>query len=293
VLGAVVLHQPVGWMLLAIALAVIFVGVNGISTGITDGNPISSAFVLAVLLMSGLGLEQPVVALISASVLMLSCSVGVDMQQDRSTGWRLGTSRRNQFRYQVLGVGMGAVMCVVLAKLFMTAYPVLAVDVYTHPEARTGVWQSAMTFKVVGAIRDIGHLPTYKLVALGIGLFLGAGTEIARKVVHRAPRYRAFVARGRAGFAIGWIMDVVVLPSPYASSFGGFIDLQSSCWFGLGGLIAAAVGFREARGRQAPGSGGGVLPEDMSTASLVGGGLIAGEALFTLGLGVWGLLSLL
>jgi hypothetical protein len=31
----------------------------------------------------------------------------------------------------------------------------------------------------------------------------------------------------------------------------------------------------------------------MSTASLVGGGLIAGEALFTLGLGVWGLLSLL
>ena len=50
VLGSVVLHQPIGWMLLAIALAVIFVGVDGsISTGITDGNPISSAFVLAVL----------------------------------------------------------------------------------------------------------------------------------------------------------------------------------------------------------------------------------------------------
>jgi hypothetical protein len=150
-----------------------------------------------------------------------------------------------------------------------------------------------MTFKVVGAIRDIGHLPSYKLVALGIGLFLGAGMEIARKLVRRSARYRAFVASGRKGFVVGWIMDVVLLPSPYASSFGGFIDLQSSCWFGLGGLISAAVGFREARGRKAPASGGSVLPEDMSTASLVGGGLIAGEALFTLGLGVWGLLSLL
>ena len=35
------------------------------------------------------------------------------------------------------------------------------------------------------------------------------------------------------------------------------------------------------------------LPEDMSTASLVGGGLIAGESLFALGLGIFGLLRLL
>jgi hypothetical protein len=33
------------------------------------------------------------------------------------------------------------------------------------------------------------------------------------------------------------------------------------------------------------------LPEDMSTASLVGGGLIAGDALAALGLGVAGLLA--
>ena len=36
-----------------------------------------------------------------------------------------------------------------------------------------------------------------------------------------------------------------------------------------------------------------VLPEDMSTASLVGGGLIAGESLFALALGLWGLVRLL
>jgi hypothetical protein len=33
------------------------------------------------------------------------------------------------------------------------------------------------------------------------------------------------------------------------------------------------------------------LPEDMSTASLVGGGLIAGDALAALGLGLAGLLA--
>ena len=37
---------------------------------------------------------------------------------------------------------------------------------------------------------------------------------------------------------------------------------------------------------------GDELPEDMSTTSLVGGGLIAGEALFALVIGLVGLLSL-
>ena len=60
----------------------------------------------------------------AASVLLVSCLVGVDMQQDRSTGWRLGSNRAIQFRYQVVGIVMGGVLCVVLAKLFMSAYPV-------------------------------------------------------------------------------------------------------------------------------------------------------------------------
>jgi hypothetical protein len=53
--ATVVLKQPVGFILFAIGLTLIFVFINGISTGISDSNPISSAFVIAVLLMSGLG----------------------------------------------------------------------------------------------------------------------------------------------------------------------------------------------------------------------------------------------
>ena len=189
---------------------------------------------------------------------------------------------------------MGAVLCVVLAGLFLKAYPVLAIDSYAHPEADIRGWQSAMTFKFVGAIRDLGHLPPYKLVAIGIGLSLGFAIEIGRKLVRGSSRYRAFVARDARGRAMGWLMDVVVLPSPYAASFGGFVDLPTSCWFGLGGLLPSILGFiHDRRRRGGIQSTGEVLPEDMSTASLVGGGLIAGESLFALGLGLYGLLHLL
>ena len=36
----------------------------------------------------------------AAAILLVAVSVGVDMQQDRSTGWRLGSNRVTQFRYQ-------------------------------------------------------------------------------------------------------------------------------------------------------------------------------------------------
>jgi len=293
VVAHVLLGQPVGWVLLAIGLSVVFVCINGISNGITDSNPISSAFVISVLLMSALGLKNAVAGLIASSVLLLSCAVGVDMQQDRSTGWRLGTDRLNQFRYQVLGVGMGAVLCVVFARVFMHAYPILAVDTFTHPEAHSGEWQSAMTFKLVGSIRDLGHLPRYKAVALAIGLGLGFAIEVARKLLFRSAAYRAAVKRGKGGAGLAWIVEALLLPSPYASSFGGFVDLPTSLWYAAGGLIPDAMALAKPKAPHAAVADGDHLPEDMSTASLVGGGLIAGESLFALAIGVIGLLRLL
>ena len=70
-----------------------------------------------------MGLSDPGVGLLCAAILLIACSEGGDMQQDRSTGWRLGTNRVVQFRYQVIGIAMGAVLAVVLAKIFMNSYP--------------------------------------------------------------------------------------------------------------------------------------------------------------------------
>jgi hypothetical protein len=41
--GHTVLGQPVGYLLLAVALVFVFALVNGISVGVSDSNPISSA----------------------------------------------------------------------------------------------------------------------------------------------------------------------------------------------------------------------------------------------------------
>ncbi|HVR60339.1 MAG TPA: OPT/YSL family transporter [Polyangia bacterium] len=298
VVATQLLHQPPGFIIFAIALTFVFVFVNGIASGISDSNPISSAFVVSVLLMSLLGLRDPAVGMMAANILLVSCTVGVDMQQDRSTGWRLHSNRTMQFRYQAVGIVMGAVLAVALAQFFLNQYPVLKIDIFTHPEAKVGAWQSAMTFKFVGAIRDLGHLPPYKLLALGIGLGIGFFTQVARRLLARHPRWRAATAPGGRWFAAGWLVDSVLLSSPYASSFGGFVELATSVWFAVGGVLSSAEAMLEHRRRarllaaRAPGSDAEVLPDDMSTTSLVGGGLIAGESLCTLAIGIISLLSL-
>jgi uncharacterized oligopeptide transporter (OPT) family protein len=290
--ATLLLHQPLGFILLAIALAFLFVFVNGISDGISDWNPISSAFVMAVLLMSALGLRSPLVAMTAGSILLISCTVGVDMQQDRSTGWRLGSDRAIQFRYQAVGIVAGTALCVLLTQFFLNAYPVLRVDTFAHPEASVGVWQSAMTFKFVGAIRGIGHLAPAQVHALWLGLGLGFGIEVARKLLRRAARYQRFIASGAVGFALGWVVDAVILASPYASSTGGFLDLGTAAWFAAGSLLSSLLSPRRRATDPAPETGD-ALPEDMSTPSLLGGGLIAGESLYTLGAGIAALLALL
>jgi uncharacterized oligopeptide transporter (OPT) family protein len=287
--ATLLMHQPARYILFGLGLSVVFVFVNGISTGVSDQNPISSAFVVSVLLMSAMGLRDPLVAITAATVLLICSSVGPDMQQDRSTGWRLGTDRRVQFWYQILGIGMGAVLCVVLARIFMSAYPVLALNSFDHPEAKVGQWQSAMTYKLVGSIRGLGKLPQHQLVALEVGFALGLLIEVLRKILRASPRYRAFVARSGAGPAVGWVADAVLLPSPYAYAFGTFVELPTALWWGSGGILSSVWNTLARRSGPADRAAADELPADMSTTSLVGGGLIAGESLFYLALALIGL----
>ncbi len=291
-LGSQVLRQPVFFLAVAVGLSFLFVLVNGISLGISDWNPISSAFVLTVFILATLGLRDPGVGLLCASILLIACSEGGDMQQDRSTGWRLGTNRIVQFRYQVIGIAMGAVLAVVLAKLFMHSYPVLLVDQFSHPHTEGAQqWQSAMTYKLVGALKGITNPQPHVMKALRLGILLGLAIEIARKLIKRNRRYQQAVKTSRAGRAADFVLDAVLLSSPYASSFGGFVELPTVLWWTAGGLLPPAYDFVKSRRNSAasPSADAGV-PEDMSTMSLVGGGLIAGDSLAALSVGLYGLL---
>jgi hypothetical protein len=289
--GHAVLGQPLGYLVLAVALVFVFGMVNGISVGVSDSNPISSAFVVSVVLMAALGLKDPLVGLMAGTVLLVAVSVAGDMQQDRSTGWRLGTHRVIQFRYQVLGILMGALLAVGFAELFMAAYPVLQQDqTLMKAGQQPAEWSAAMTYKFVGVLRSLTDDKPFQRTAIAVGVAIGFAIEAVRKLIRSHPGYQRLVAGGPYGRSLDFAVDAVVLPSPYALSFGGFVNLPTSLWFGAGSVVASLLDARP--GRPAAGHGA-ALPPDMSGTSLFGGGLIAGDALAALGLGAYGLLATL
>jgi len=287
VTGSQVLHQPVGYLVMAVLLVFLFAIVNGISLGMVDSTPISSAFVVTVILMAAVGLRDPTIGMMAGTVLLVSVAEASDMQQDRSTGWRLGTNRTIQFRFQVAGIVMGAIMAVVFAKLFMSAYPVLSLDQTTlSADKQPERWASAMTYKLVGVLRSLTDDKPYQRTAIWVGVAIGFATEVLRKIIKSRKAYQRFVKSGRVGFSADFMLDALVLPSPYASSFGGFLNLATSGWFAAGGALSSLLNSLPKRKTE-----GAALPEDMNTTSLVGGGLIAGDALAALGLGIAGLLA--
>ncbi|MDM0108979.1 OPT/YSL family transporter [Variovorax sp. J22R24] len=268
--GHWLMGQPVFYLAVAVALVFLFALVNGISVGVSDSNPISSAFVVTIVILAALGLRDPGVGLMAGAVLLVATSVACDMQQDRSTGWRLGTPRAMQFRYQVLGIVVGAVLAVVFARLFMAAYSVLLLDqTVLKADQQPAEWSSAMTYKFVGVLRSLTDDLPFQRTAIGLGIAAGLGIELLRKWVR--PR--------------GFVLDAIVLPSPYALSFGGFVNLPTSLWLGAGGVAGSWWAARAPARRD--------VPEDMSSASLFGGGLIAGDALAAVAIGVASLLAVL
>jgi hypothetical protein len=107
------------------------------------------------------------------------------------------------------------------------------------------------------------------------------------------PRFKRFVEQTRAGRVTSFLLDAVLLPSPYAFAFGGFVELSWIQWWAIGGVSASLVEWLERRFfPRAATSPDAELPPDMSTTSLVGGGLIAGDAMAALAVGIWGLLHI-
>ena len=98
----------------------------------------------------------------------------------------------------------------------------------------------------------------------------------------------------RTGNAFDFSLDCLLLPSPYATSFAGFIEFNTVIWWGIGGAFSTTWNVL-AKNRSAKHNAivhGEELPEDMSTMSLIGGGLIAGDSIAALILGIIGLLAL-
>ena len=103
------------------------------------------------------------------------------------------------------------------------------------------MWTSAMTYKFVGALRSLTDPKPYQTDAILIGVAIGLVTEFLRKWIKANAAYQRFAAGSRVGFGTDFMLDAVVLPSPYASSFGGFVNLATSAWFAAGGVVSSAI----------------------------------------------------
>jgi hypothetical protein len=151
-----------------------------------------------------------------------------------------------------------------------------------------------MTYKFVGALDALTHPKSYQMPAILVGVAIGAVTEAGRKIIKDNAKYKAWI-KTRGGYVFDLALDCALLPSPYASSFAGFIELSTSLWWGFGGIFSSVwntIAKLPSAEKPDAAVSGEELPEDMSTTSLVGGGLIAGDSIAALALGVIGLLSL-
>ena len=154
--------------------------VNGISLGISDSNPISSAFVLTVFIMAALRparTRSP--GLLCAAILLIATSVGGDMQQDRSTGWRLGTNRVDPVplpgdRHRD-GRGAGVVLAQAVheAPTRCCGRPVRAPRHARRREVAVGD-----DLQVRRRAQGLTHPKPYVMTALGIGIGIGLLTEV-------------------------------------------------------------------------------------------------------------------
>src|SRR5206468_8545510 len=97
--------------------------------------------------------------------------------------------------------------------------------------------------------------------------------------------YQACKAHNAATTTADFVIDTVLLPGPYASSLGGFVEFPTALWYGVGGIFSSLWNSTLKRKESH-------APADMDSMSLIGGGLIAGEALAFLTLGIIGLASL-
>ncbi len=260
------------FILLAAALVAVFNLSNGISVGIANANPISSAFAVTVLILMLFGVDKALDGLIAGFIVFVGVANGTDMQTDRATGAILGSDRNVQWWYNSVGILVGAPLAVFLAFTFVDHYP----ELMSMP-GKGAQWSSAMTVKMNGMLQSIttGY-KSHQLLGLGIGFVLGIFLSLVRKRLRRVR-----VDGGKPCFhtnsKLDFLLDTVVVPSPAAMAFGGFLPLTYVIWYTLGGAFSALHAWVHAGEEGAAEEASGV-----DAPSLFGGGILVGGGLGSL-----------
>ena len=96
----------------------------------------------------------------------------------------------------------------------------------------------------------------------------------------------------RGAQAADFLLDAVVLPSPYASSFGGFVELPTVLWWTAGGVGASLFDLCSGQARRRAARSLRRAIARRHEHHVAGGRrLIAGDSLAALSVGLYGLLK--
>ena len=281
---------PLG-ALIAVLAAFLFVAVSSYLVGVvgSSSNPVSgmtvATILIAAVVLRSTGVSDPVIVLVTGSVVAIAAAVAGDTSQDLKTGYLLGATPRKQQIAQLVGIGLSALFAGGIIVFFNQAYGLgsqtlpapqaglmaLIAESVLNGTANWGMVLIGATFAVVLVMMDVPVLPfavgMYLPISLATPIFLGGVLKaIVTRYVERtgdeAATERATL-NGRivaAGLIAGEaIMGIVVgairilgVGSGGEIPFPLGIGDQLSLWLGVaavGGLLAfiAASTIRGAR----------------------------------------------
>ena len=179
---------------IAVVAAFLFVAVSAYLVGVvgSSSNPVSgmtvATILIAALILKSTGVTDPVVVLVTASVVCIAAAVAGDTSQDLKTGFLLGATPRKQQIAQVVGIAISAVFAGWVLFFFHQAYGIgsgtipapqagmmalISKSVLTGT-AKWGMIMVGAVFALVLILMDIPVLP----FAVGIYLPITLATPI-------------------------------------------------------------------------------------------------------------------
>lgn len=279
--------------LIAVVAAFLFVAVSAYLVGIvgSSSNPVSgmtvATILIAALLLKSSGVTDPVVVLVTASVVAIAAAVAGDTSQDLKTGYLLGATPRKQQIAQIVGIALSAVFAGWVLFFFHQAYGIgsgtipapqagmmaLISESILTGSAKWGMILLGAVFATVLILLDVPVLPfavgIYLPITLATPIFLGGlvrgaiGRYVGRNDDEDGTLQEHTTYRGRiiaAGLIAGEAIMGIVIGGLYITGIGQGSGAPFPVGFGpetqtLLGVVAIAVlvlGFAGAVLRNAP-----------------------------------------
>jgi putative OPT family oligopeptide transporter len=182
---------------IAVIAAFLFVAVSAYLVGVvgSSSNPVSgmtvATILIAALILKSTGVTDPVVVLVTASVVCIAAAVAGDTSQDLKTGYLLGATPRKQQIAQVIGIAISAIFAGAVLYFFHQAYGIggetlpapqagmmalISKSVLTGT-AKWGMIMVGAVFAMVLILMDIPVLPfavgIYLPITLATPIFVG------------------------------------------------------------------------------------------------------------------------